>query len=103
MDHNRAQGVMRGRAEGPRKAGQGFNKGCGNAVETLDQCQRKVDSTLHVSWGRVVVVRKVLQGLKRVRGMEEDQGGEEEEETDTKQYQRRIITDMKRREIKRKK
>ena len=56
MDNNRAQDVMRGQAEGPCKANQGFNKGCGNAGETLDQCQRRVDLTLPVSWGRVDVV-----------------------------------------------
>lgn len=58
MDHNGAQGVMRGQAEGPCKASQGFNKGCGNAGETLDQCQRKVDLTLQgdVSRGRVAFV-----------------------------------------------
>lgn len=65
MDHNRAQGVMRGQAEGSCKASQGFNKGCGNSGETLDQCQSKVDLTLHVSRGHVDVdVWKVLTGFR---------------------------------------
>lgn len=53
---SRAQGVKTGQAEGPRKASQGLKRGCGNAGETLDQCQREVDLTLHVSWGRVADV-----------------------------------------------
>lgn len=80
---------MRGQAEGPHKASQGLNKGCGNAGGTLDQCQRKVDLTLHVSWGRVVDVWKVLRGLGRVKdsgrvrgGISEREEGETEAETD---------------------
>lgn len=53
---SRAQGVKTGQAEGPHKASQGLNRGCGNAGETLDQCQRRVGLTLHVSWGRAADV-----------------------------------------------
>ncbi len=78
---------MRGQAEGPRKASQGLNKGCGNTGETLDQCQRKVDLMLHVSWGRVVDVWKVLQGLARVKDSGRRSGGRsgrKEEEAERK-------------------
>lgn len=74
---------MSGQAEGPHEASQGLNKGCGNARETLDQRQGKVDLTLHAMWGRVVHVWKVLQGLgsgTEWRNIREERGGQKQKQ-----------------------
>lgn len=64
----------------------------------MDQCQRKVDLTLHVSWGRVVVAWKVLTGFREGQGLWWKRWTKIREETETKTDPE--TDDIQRREIK---